>query len=177
MPFNPSPCAHSSKMRRMTAASSCTISRLTVLPLRFPVRPWCHDVDVPVAEARSACYMTRFRLSQHRIIRALSCLLPLQFIRECRQGKHDLVGGGVERPLTIFEIEKHADAGLHDLVLGLPALASQRAERSAYAACDGEPNVRQLEPGREWLRRGVTTPSSVMPWIHRVCQGELLRTT
>ena len=48
--------------------------------------------------------------------------LALEFFGERRDGHQQLVGGGVERPLTVFEVEEHPNARRDQLLQGVGGL-------------------------------------------------------
>jgi ABC transporter substrate binding protein len=48
--------------------------------------------------------------------------LPLHLRGEVREGEHDLIHRGVERPLPILEVEEHPHASIHDLLQHVPRL-------------------------------------------------------
>ena len=111
-------------MRRTTAASASLMRRSTCD--RWP--SGAEDLDVVVAEHAPAGDVAGLRLPLHRVVGALPRLLALELVGERRQRQHDLVGGGVERPLAVLEVEEHAHAGLHELlerVRRLDRLASE----------------------------------------------------
>jgi hypothetical protein len=71
---------------------------------------------VVVPEGPAPANVPGFGLTLHRIVGALPRFLPLEFVGKRRERQHDLVGGAVQRPLAVFEVEEHADTGLDDLL-------------------------------------------------------------
>ena len=89
--------------------------------------------NVVVGEDAATCDLPRPSLSQHRVVRALPCLLSFELVCECREGKHDLVGRAVECALTIFEVEEHPYASSHELLQRVRGLDGFSAESRLLA--------------------------------------------
>ena len=75
--------------------------RLIDAPLNVPLL----GPHVVVPEHPTARNMPGPRFPLHRVVRPLSGLLALEFVGKRGQREHDLVGGGVERPLAVLEIK------------------------------------------------------------------------
>ena len=78
MRVSPAPAAHSSKMRRTTAASTVVDAPLDVRALAVGAE----DLDVVVAEDAPAGDMAGARLPLHRVVRPLPRLLALELVGE-----------------------------------------------------------------------------------------------
>lgn len=74
------------------------------------------DLAVPIAEHDAASDLAGARLPRQSVVGALSRLLPFQLVGKGRHAHEQLVGGGVERALAVFEVEPHPDAGLGELL-------------------------------------------------------------
>src|SRR3974390_186792 len=73
-------------------------------------------VDVVVPEGTAAGHVAGLCLPIHRVAGALACLLALKLIGERGERQHDLVGGGVQRPLAILHVEPDVYASLYQLL-------------------------------------------------------------
>lgn len=72
------------------------------------VRPG--HVDIVVTKGATAAVVAGLCLPLHRVVRALTRLLTLEFIRERRHRHQEFVCWAIENPLPIFEVEGYADA-------------------------------------------------------------------
>ena len=83
------------------------------------------------------------------------------------QRQHDLVGGGVERPLAILEVEEHADAGGDQLLQRVRRLDGLPSEPGLLGHDEQAPRVRIPEavalPVARHARRNDTHTSTTDP--------------
>jgi hypothetical protein len=73
-------------------------------------------LQVVVPEHPASGEMPRPCLPGHRVVYSQPRLLALELVGECRDGHQQLVGGGVERALTVLQVEEHAHAGRDQLL-------------------------------------------------------------
>ncbi|MEE8240199.1 MAG: hypothetical protein V3R16_02940 [Nitrospirales bacterium] len=73
------------------------------------------DILVVVAVDFASGHMPSLGLSEHRVERPLFRPLPLHLGREVGEREHDLVHGGVQRALPVFQIKEYSHASVHDL--------------------------------------------------------------
>jgi hypothetical protein len=74
------------------------------------------DLNALIAKTNVPAAVACTCLAEHRVGDTLARLLALELVGERGQRKHDLVCRGVERPLTVLEVEEHAHAGSYDLL-------------------------------------------------------------
>jgi hypothetical protein len=108
MSVRPAPAGDISKIRRTTAASASFTLRTTWE--RPPSGPRTSTFVTP--EHPAAGDVPGPSLSDHRVVRPPTCLLALGLVGKGGQRQHDLVGGGVERPLAVLEVKEHAHAAV-----------------------------------------------------------------
>src|SRR5690242_2354788 len=71
--------------------------------------------DVVVTEASAAGDVPSPRFAHRRVGDTLPCFVALELVGERGQRQEDFVRGRLERPLAVFKVEEHPDAGGHEL--------------------------------------------------------------
>jgi hypothetical protein len=99
------------------------------LPSDVPAGPArARHRHVVVAEDAAARDVARLRFPAQGVVGALSGLLAFELVGERGQREHDLVGGGIERPLPILEVEEHPHAAGDQLLQRVGCLDGLAAE-------------------------------------------------
>jgi hypothetical protein len=98
---------------------------------RVPVGPVTAMFRYP--KTATACDVAGLRLPLHGVVGPLPRLFALEFIGEGCEREQDLVSGGVERPLTVLEIEPNMHAAAINC---FNAYAVSMASRSSRDSSD-----------------------------------------